>query len=121
MSTKKNIAKYGCLPIALLVGIALALSGGEDDTTANSDLNTKPSKPAATKSAADDDTPGLDTRQITRLSVDMVWDSYNESRRDILCAGIEVNGPGWFADQMQSDNIDPDYAAELVSEKCESR
>lgn len=37
MSTRKNIAKFGCLPIAVLVGIALALSGGEDDTTTSSD------------------------------------------------------------------------------------
>jgi hypothetical protein len=35
MSTK-NIAKYGCLPIAALFGIVLALGGGEDDTAKGS-------------------------------------------------------------------------------------
>ncbi|MFD8254690.1 hypothetical protein [Streptomyces werraensis] len=44
MSTK-TIAKWGCLPIALLVGIAIAIGGGEDDTAKSS------APPAARKSA----------------------------------------------------------------------
>ena len=44
MSTKKTIAKYGCLPIAVLVGIVIAIGGGEDDTTSST-------PPAARESA----------------------------------------------------------------------
>lgn len=79
MSTRKNIAKYGCLPIAVLIGIALALSGGEDDTTTSSDLDTKPSKPAASASAAGDEwesslppKPDLATRTAYLADLDVI-------------------------------------------------
>jgi hypothetical protein len=50
MSTK-NIAKYGCLPIAVLVALVLAFGGEDDDSTAS-----KPTPTAsATKSASPDD------------------------------------------------------------------
>jgi hypothetical protein len=53
MSTRTRIAKYGCLPIAALFGIIIAIGGGEDDTTSD----TKPTPTAsATKSAGPEDT-----------------------------------------------------------------
>jgi hypothetical protein len=52
MRTKKNIAKYGCLPIAVLVALVLAFGGEDDDSTAS-----KPTPTAsATKSASPKDT-----------------------------------------------------------------
>ncbi|MBQ0974548.1 hypothetical protein KBZ00_25970 [Streptomyces sp. RK31] len=115
----RRVFKFGCLPaLALVVLIIIIGSLADNDGDDPADAKASPT-PATSKSSPA--TPGLDKRQITEVTVDMVWDSYSETRRNLLCAGIEVNGPDWFADQMQSDNIDPDYAAELVSEKCESR
>ena len=51
MSTK-NIAKYGCLPIAVLVALVLAFGGEDDEPT--SDSKPQPTT-SATKSASPDD------------------------------------------------------------------
>lgn len=43
--TRKQIAKFGCLPVAILVGIAIAIGGGDSD-----DDKTDNAKPKATAS-----------------------------------------------------------------------
>ncbi|MEU2443545.1 hypothetical protein ABZ588_08495 [Streptomyces althioticus] len=80
MSTKKNIAKYGCLPIAVLIGIALALSGGEDDTTTSSDA-----KPPAYNVVQHDKTGNqrqviveVDTTKSLRAVFDAVTDQLDD-------------------------------------------
>jgi len=128
----RKIAMFGCLPIAVLFGAVLALGAAVDDDTDTGSISAKPSAPAATSAKpttkpakpaapAKTTTPGLSKRDITKLSVDMVWNNYSNARRDLLCIGIEVNGPGWFADQMTSDNVDREYAGQLVEEKCANR
>ncbi|MEU5624271.1 DUF732 domain-containing protein [Streptomyces tendae] len=47
--TRKQIAKFGCLPVAILVGIAIAMGGGDSDDEKTDDA--KPKATAATKDA----------------------------------------------------------------------
>lgn len=128
-----KILGFGCLGIlglSFLIGAISALVSSDsgntskdntsvaaDDTAKDNDTETEAKQPTKTP----EKTPGLSKREITKLSVNMVWDGYDETQRDGLCLGIDLNGPDWFADQLQSDNIDPDYAGELVADKCESR
>ncbi|MEU3161984.1 hypothetical protein ACPCAJ_21105 [Streptomyces griseoincarnatus] len=118
----RKILKFGCLPAFVLLGVIIALGNAVDDDSASGG---KPAanenSPTASPTAPAKASPGLDNRQITELTVDMVWDSYSETRRDLFCLSLDVEGPDAYADQLKSDNIDPDYAAELMTEKCESR
>lgn len=123
--------KFGCLPAIIIVWaviITSVLTSGNDDKT-NDQTAGRPSSASSAPETADRDKPspsasksaGLDERRITELSVGMVWDSYDEPERDLLCLGVEANGRGWFADQLESDNLDREYAGQLVEEKCASR
>ncbi|MFE9921574.1 hypothetical protein ACFYQA_08325 [Streptomyces sp. NPDC005774] len=112
--------RFGCLPAMVITWVIFLLTlftGGDTDNTSGKD-DAKATRPTASATTT---APGMDKRQITELSVDMVWDSYNAARRDLMCVGMEVHGPGWFAEQLESDSIDPEYAEDLVTEKCESR
>ncbi|MFB8772112.1 hypothetical protein [Streptomyces broussonetiae] len=121
----KKILGIGCGGIVGFFVIALAIGaavGPPEDT----DDKSKPAPKTSTSAPPEPASPtptsaGLSERDITRLSVDMVWDGYTEPQRDVLCAGVEANGPGWFADQLESDNLDRDYAGQLVEEKCAAR
>lgn len=133
----RKIAMFGCLPIAVLFGALIGLGAivgdDTDDSTSKGSSTVKPtahsaapSKTAATPkpaapAPAKTTSPGLSKRDITKMTVDLVWDSYSNARRDLLCIGVETNGPGWFADQMTSDNVDREYAGQLVEEKCANR
>lgn len=119
----KKILKFGCLPAFLLLVALIALGSALDDGDDKADAKpsaSAPSKPADT-GPAPSKSPGLSKHEITKLSVDMVWDGYSEARRDLLCDGVKTNGPGWFADQLESDNLDRKYAGQLVEEKCAAR
>lgn len=116
------LAAVGIIGFWVIVGTAL---GSPDDTSKGSASASSPAKAAPTeaddKPPADNKTPGLSKRELTRLTVSAVWNSYDTTQRDTLCLGIDVYGEDELAEQMQSDNLDPDYAAELISAKCESR
>lgn len=115
----RRVLKFGCLPALALV-VLIIIIGSIADNDDQSDAKASPT-PAASNPTPANNTPGLGKRQITELTVDMVWDSYNETRRDLFCLSLEVDGPESYADGLKSDNIDPDYAAELMTEKCEFR
>lgn len=139
-SIGRKIGMFGCLPVAVLFGALIGLGAIVGDDTDNADSSSGKStgtvKPAASSAAppktaepttsgepapAETTTPGLSKRDITKMSVNAVWDSYSNARRDLLCIGVEVNGPGWFADQLTSDSLDREYAGRLVEEKCANR
>lgn len=124
----RDTRKASAIIIAILavLVVAIVLASGSDDSSSKA----SPAAPTSAKPKASATTPrtpaagqpsGIDKRQLTELSVGLVWDGYSESRRDIMCAGLEAYGKDWFAKQMESDSIDPDYAAELVAGKCELR
>jgi len=129
------IAGIGCLGIIAMVTIGTvltSLTGSDSSDKTGSGAATKSSAPKAkdTPAKADDKpsasaqngkTPGLDKRQITELTVNLVWDGYTDTQKDTLCLGVEAYGEDWLADQLNSDSLDHDYAAELVSDKCETR
>lgn len=126
-----KIAGYGCLGIAALLIIAGAIGIAADssddtaspsDTAANGTPNAQdtPAK-TDTEPTATGETPGLDKRKITELSVGLVWDGYTETQKNALCFGVDAYGEDWLADQLNSDSLDHDYAADLVAAKCEIR
>ncbi|MET7287150.1 hypothetical protein [Streptomyces sp. NPDC005573] len=128
---KKNSAGKaigcGCVGIIGLFIICLAIGAAVDEnpksTTTSSSAAPRKAPPAHAP-AAQAPTPAdttMDKHALTRLSVGVVWDSYTSEQRDSLCLGVDVYGTDWFARQMHSDNLDPDYAAQLVKAKCAAR
>ncbi|MER7983863.1 hypothetical protein [Streptomyces sp. NPDC095817] len=123
-STSKTVG-LGCLGIfafVILAGIVAGALDGDDDKDAKATSKASASATQADDAAdASDDKPaGLDKRTITRVSVDATWDSYTEEQKDELCLGIDLYSENWFANQLKSDNIDSNYAAERVSAKCDA-
>ncbi|MGW5409011.1 hypothetical protein [Streptomyces spiralis] len=118
-STRKTIG-LGCAGIAALCVaiIAVGAAAGDKDDGAgakHSASHSAGTRRAPTPKATD---TALSKREVTRLSVGVVWDSYSEKERDALCLGVDLYGTDWLAKQMHSDNLDPDYAAELVADRC---
>ncbi|MGW3821834.1 hypothetical protein ACWEAF_05870 [Streptomyces sp. NPDC005071] len=56
----------------------------------------------------------------------MTWDGTSKADRDAMCAGIDLLGTDWAAEQLRTGGgtdatLDWDYAAELVADKCTNR
>ncbi|MEV0981891.1 hypothetical protein [Streptomyces sp. NPDC049915] len=126
----KKILLFGCLPafalIVLLIVIGSTLGDGgdgkSDSISADSptaSASAKVVEPTATPSEPDG--PGISKRRLTEITVDLVWDKYTEEKREALCLGVEAYGAQWLADQLKSENLDHDYAGQLMQRKCESR
>lgn len=74
----------------------------------------------------DTDTPGLGQRDITEVAMRMTWDGTSETDRDNMCAGVDLFGTEWAAEQLQSGGgtdaeLDWQYAAELIQIECDAR
>ncbi|WP_108990433.1 hypothetical protein [Streptomyces coelicoflavus] len=127
----RKILTFGCLPLAVLFGaliaLGVALDDGDDESDAKATTSATPSTPApsskkpAPSPSESDEGPGISKRRMTELSVGLVWDKYSDAQKDVLCTGVEAYGPEWLADQLQSDNLDHEYAGQLVEEKCANR
>ena len=113
---------------ALTAGlIAAAFLGGLTACGSAPDTDTRQARTHAVEPAVegDTDTPGIDRRTLTKLSIDATWDSSTETDKDSMCEGILLFGPEWAADQMRDgtgdETIDWDYAAQLIEGKCDVR
>jgi hypothetical protein len=77
--TRKQIAKFGCLPVAIIVGIAIAMGGGDSD---DSKADTKPAAKPPAYSVVKQDKDGnqrqviveVDTTKDLRAVFDAVTD-----------------------------------------------
>jgi hypothetical protein len=127
----KKILVFGCLPVlalvVLLIIVGSALDNGDDKSDTKAEATPSFSAPAAPPSEPEpspsesDDGPGISKRRMTELSVGLTWDNYSEAQKDALCSGVEAYGPEWVADQLKSDNLDHEYAGQLIEEKCQAR
>ncbi|MFK0062631.1 DUF732 domain-containing protein [Streptomyces werraensis] len=106
MSTRTNIAKWGCLPIAALIALVIALGGGEDDT--NSDAKPKPTPSATTSASPKDDghTPAETAFLLTtRAKIPALEDVPDEQILDLghsSCTAIDAgNSPTAVAAEVE--------------------
>jgi hypothetical protein len=78
--------------------------------------------PAAAPTATANDTSQDDT---TAAIVDITWAQTSETDKDNMCAGIDLLGTDWAAEQMREgagdDSVDWDQAAVLIQDKCALR
>lgn len=79
--------------------------------------------PADTPAATANDTSQNDTTtDDTALIVDITWAQTSETDKDNMCAGIDLLGTGWAAEQMREgagdESVDWDRAAVLIQDKC---
>jgi hypothetical protein len=118
-----KVAAMGCLGslafLILIVIVAAAVDGSDKPESKQGSHTSAPAHKAGAPSPKE--TGGLSKREITKLSVDVVWNNYTAAQRDAACLGIDTYGKDWYAKQLKSKNIDPDYAADRLADHCASR
>lgn len=109
----------------LVIAAVLGDWGGSGGSGAAPASTPSPAAQEDASPAPTEDTASLDRRKLTEVSVLLAWNSSSESEKDSMCAGIIVYGPDWVADQLRigagNENLDWDYAAELLDDECASR
>ncbi|MEU7341783.1 hypothetical protein [Streptomyces sp. NPDC007074] len=135
-------AGLGCLGVLaflIVCGVIGAASGSGPDQGQDradgprGDWSTSASDTRSDEARATDGDPAVDAtptssrHALTKLSVTLAWQGFAESRKDMMCAGIDLYGRHWAAEQMAAGSrageaqLDWDYAAELVGNKCAER
>ncbi|MFJ4926603.1 hypothetical protein [Streptomyces sp. NPDC088736] len=135
-------AGLGCLGVLaflIVCGVIGAASGSGPDQGQDradgprGDWSTSASDTRSDEARATDGDPTVDAtptssrHALTKLSVTLAWQGFAESRKDMMCAGIDLYGRHWAAEQMAAGSrageaqLDWDYAAELVGNKCAER
>ncbi|MFG2425410.1 hypothetical protein ACGFWD_41275 [Streptomyces sp. NPDC048448] len=117
------MAGFGCLGVlAFIILIVIIGSTSDSDDKQDSKNESRANAPArATEHTKAKASPGIDKHTITKMAVNLTWQNYSEQRRDAACLGIDLYGKDWYAEQLKSDSIEPDYAAELLADKCAAR
>lgn len=113
--------------VLAVAALTTACSGGPHDaapsTTANrtsspAPVESEPATPAA-------DPTSTDRSDLTEAALGETWSDTSEADKDALCEGLDLFGTAWVARQMREDqtdeNVDWNYAALLVEEKCNAR
>ncbi|MEY2247969.1 hypothetical protein AB8A21_34400 [Streptomyces sp. BF23-18] len=126
-----KVAGFGCLGAVALLIIAVAIGSNSDKEQDKASKHTSSSDTGAhvDSKPADDATPSLSQRTLTELSVGVAWEGFSESRKSVMCSGVDLYGKDWAAEQMEagsransdSADLDWDYAAEIVEDKCAAR
>jgi len=78
------------------------------------------------KPAAEELPATVDTRELTEVAVQMTWAGSTEQAKDDMCAGVDMLGTDWAAEQLRTgggrdSELDWPYAAELIKTECDAR
>lgn len=106
---------------AVLLTVLLTACGTAPEASTAPEADT----PAAAASTASDSSQDDTTSDNTALIVDLTWAQTSETDKDNMCAGIDLLGTGWAAEQMREgagdESVDWDRAAVLIQDKCALR
>lgn len=117
--------RRGFTGLLLATVAALALTACSSDQPAVKPTPSAAPAPTVNVEPAESASDGVDRRKVTEIAVEMTWaDATEQSKRD-MCAGIDLFGTDWAADQLRDgggdSDLDWDYAAVLIGIECDAR